>query len=786
MTTAGATDTTLPLHTHPYSVKRHGRNITNCDSEPVQTPGCVQAHGALLVLRLSDLRILQVSDNVQAVLGHAVDTLLGQTAEMVIGQEGADQLRTLLGRQSTVQNPLYFLTLPAASTGFCSAQHGVLDVTAQTMDGVVILEFELAGEAGAVSPDYFALVKNTVARLQTTDSLLQLCDLAAKEIRDLTGMDRVMVYKFHEDGHGEVFAESKRTDLAPWLGLHYPAEDVPKPARDVFSKTWLRPIPDMAGALAELVPLLNPDTGKPLDMTHCFLRGVSMMCTEYYQNMGVSATLTMSIRRGDHLWGLVSCIYYAGSKHLSYQVRAACEFLAQVVSLQHNAAEEKEHLAYRLKLEDLHQQLLATASRGGGLATLVECTPSLLDGIDAGGAALYEDGRWYCVGKTPTVAQLRGLGEWLINVKLPSSPHPLYSASSLARDYLPAAAFAKEASGLLAEPLSHKGGELMLWFKPETMQTVNWAGAPDDKPTVMGPNGPRLTPRASFALFVESVRERSLPWKQVELEAVARFRLQLAETTVECAGQRPSLSAELARSNEELDAFAYVASYDLKEPLRGIHRYAFQLMEEAALSNDKNRHKLDRMLRLTLRMDSLLDSLLHFSRVGKANLLLETVDLNEILNEALEMVGRPGRAQLEVVVPRALPPVRGNRGWCREILVNLLSNASTYSDATPKRVEVGAILPGEVHSRPGCPQGSEQHTIYHVTDNGIGIEEKHFAQIFKLFKRLHTGDKYGSGPGTGLTVVRKLVERHRGKVWLDSSPGEGTSFYFTLPCGGNR
>lgn len=763
-----------------YSVKRHGLDITDCDSEPVQTPGCVQAHGALLVLRLADLCVVQASDNAQAVLGCPVGMLLGQPVGALIGTDGEAQLRTLLLTQPVDRNPLYLLTLSGGFAGCKLA--GMLDVTAHTMGGVVILEFEVTGRTDAVSPDYYALVKKTVTRLQTAASLSQFCDLAAEEIRELTGMDRVLVYKFHEDGHGEVFAESRRPDLDSWLGVNYPAEDVPKPARDIFSKIWLRPIPDMSDALAEMTPLVNPDTGQPLDMTYCFLRGVSLMCTQYYRNMGVAATLTMSIRRGEHLWGLISCLYYAGPKYHSYQVRSACEFLAQVISLQHHAAEDREHVAYRLKLEAVHRQLVMAAAGEGGLASLVNGSPSLLDGVDAGGAALYHQGRWRCLGATPDAAQLEGLGQWLSEAKFSSGSKPLYATVNLARAYSGAKDFAAVASGLLALPLSRSGRDLMLWFKPQTLQAVNWAGVPHaSKSTVQGPNGPRPIPRRNFEVFVESVQESSLPWKQLELEAVAALRVQLVEIVVEQAERRLMLKAELARSKEELDVFKYVASHDIKEPLRGIHHYAFQLMEEAALPDEKDRTKLDRMRRLALRMDGLLESLLHFSQVGTADSILETVDLNEIVAEAVLMVGQPVQGQLELAVPRLLPTIQCNRAWCREIFVNIVSNALKYSDSALKRVEVGSIAAIESHPRPGCPQGSQQHTIYYVSDNGIGIPAKQFAQIFKLFKRLHGRDEYGGGTGAGLTVARKLVERHHGKLWLDSLPGKGTTFYFTLP-----
>jgi len=770
------TEAPPPWSGQPYSIKRHGVSITNCDSEPVQTPGCVLAHGAMLVLRPTDLTILQASENTDRLLGHPVETLLNKPVRAAIGPDGEASLKEFLATEPTDRNPLYVFTLPARN------DVPPLDVTAHTIDGVAVVEFEATGRTGASEPDYYALVKKTVTRLQTAKTLQEFCDLTADEFRTLTGLDRVMIYKFHADGHGEVFAESKRADLDPWLGLHYPAEDIPKPARDMLRMVWVRPLPDVGGALAELVPLTNPDTGRPLPMTHCALRGASIMYTEYLRNMTVTAALTLPIRRGGDLWGLIACHHYSGPNFVPYQVRAACEFLAQVASLQYQAAEDREHLAYRLKLDGTHQQLVAQAAREDGLVALTEGTPKLIDGIAAGGVALFHRDRWWRVGNTPTEAELDALGEWLNDrPEFASVTRPLYATDSLAQDYPPAAAFADVASGLLAATLYRSNRNWMLWFRPEIIQMVNWGGNPHEKPTVPGPHGPRLTPRASFELFQESVRGRSLPWLAVELDAAARLRMLVMELVVSRAQRLADLNANLTQSNEELDAFAYVASHDLKEPLRGIYKYAHQLFEDATIANEGHRRKLDGLLRLTVRMDSLLDSLLHFSRVGRAALQTEDADLNEVVNESIEMVdARRAEGPTEIAVPRPLPHARCDRVRCREIFVNLLSNALKYNDKAQKRVEVGFVAPHEDHPRPGCPGGFADLTIYYVRDNGIGIPARHFEQVFKMFKRLHGRDEYGGGAGAGLTIVQKLVERHHGRVWLDSTQGEGTTFYFTL------
>ena len=777
----------VPWATQPYSIKRDGLTLINCDDEPVRTPGCIQAHGALLVLRRTDLSILQASENTQAILGHDASALLGRGVVAVVKPEGEARLRNILATEPTDCNPIYAFSLPAGG------QVAAMDVTVHTLDGVVMLEFEATGISPATQvvdqvapgpqpgPDYYSLIKKTVTRLQATQTVQTFCQALADETRLLSGMDRVMIYKFHADHHGEVFAESRKSELAPWLGLHYPAEDIPKPARDIFAKTWIRPVPDIHGALAEMLPLVNPDTGKPVDMTFCALRGVSVMYTEYLQNMGVSAGLTMPLRRNNVLWGLIACHHYSGPHHVSYELRAACEFLAQVGSLQHKSVEERENAAYRLHLEDVNQQLVTLAAKVGGLAAMTDGAPTLLGAMQAGGAALYHRERWWRVGNTPDEAQLEALGQWLVH-RLESNPlaGPLYSTQSLAADYPPGAAFADVASGLLAAPLSRSGQNMMMWFRPELKQTVNWGGNPLDKPRVAGPHGLRLTPRRSFELFSESVHQQALPWLQVEIDAAARLRTLIMELVIARAERLAGLNADLARSNEELDAFAYVASHDLKEPLRGIHKYAHQLMEAMPTSDDEKR-KLAALMRLTLRMDSLLESLLHFSRVGREELTLELVDLNDVLADAIEMVGsRTSDAGTQIRAIRPLPQIMCDRIRLREVLVNLLSNALKYNDKAVKQVEVGYVGAEETSLRSRFPAEADKQTVYYVRDNGIGIAARHFDQVFKLFKRLHGREEYGGGSGAGLTIVRKLVERHRGSVWLESVQGKGCTFFFTL------
>jgi light-regulated signal transduction histidine kinase (bacteriophytochrome) len=334
---------------------------------------------------------------------------------------------------------------------------------------------------------------------------------------------------------------------------------------------------------------------------------------------------------------------------------------------------------------------------------------------------------------------------------------------------------------------------LLVWFRPQTMHTVKWAGNPNDKPQIAGPQGLRLSPRLSFETFIESVRGRSLPWSDIEVDAALRLRLLVLELVITRNERLADLNADLTRSNEELDAFAYVASHDLKEPLRGIHRYAHQLLESAqaraetpGTEQDVSLQRVESLMRLTLRMDSLLDSLLHFSRVGRMELEFEAADLNAVVADAIEMTGARrtpsgSDSPCRIDIPRPLPVVQCDPVRVCEIYSNLLANALKYKRDSQAHIEVGYIAANEATARPNAPTASTGHDIHYVRDQGIGIDRRHFEQVFRLFKRMHGRDEYGGGVGAGLTIVQKLVHRHGGRVWIASALGVGTTFYFTLP-----
>ena len=770
-----------------YSIKRHGTTLSNCDDEPVQTPGCIQAHGLLLALRPADLVVMQVSDNCERWTGRPVDQVLGCALAQIVGPAAAERIQAMTRAELLDNNPCYVLTARLPGT---AADSAAMDMTIHTADGVLLLEMEPSGRGLLVvrqDAGYFSMIRQTIGRLKSTQSLAEFCEVVALEARHITGLDRAMVYHFHADDSGEVMADAHREDLPSWLGLRYPASDIPRPAREIFKRIGVRPLPDAQGELCEMVPLLNPDTGRPLEMTHCALRGASVMYTEYLQNMGVAATLVMPILRDGALWGLVVCHHYTPTE-MPYPMRSAAEFLAQIASLEIAQAELREHLQYRMHLDAVHLAVLARSAGDGLLSVASPSAPNLLDGIRADGVALFQQNQWLTAGVVPDVQQLKPLAAWLRErIELAPGGLQAYATDALGAAYPAAAGYAQTASGVLVTAISkHPDSLLILWFRGEQVQTFNWAGNPHQKPVTVGALGPRLTPRSSFDLWQEQVRGRSTPWRKVEVEAAQQLRRMVMDLVVVRAEQLGEANAELARTNAELDTFAFVAGHDLKEPLRGINKYAHRLLEDARAGQVQDPARVEWLLRLTVRMDTLLDALLHFSQVGRLSLDQHDLDLNRVLVEALEMLGaRLAESQVEVRVPRLLPVAHGDRVRVREVFSNLISNAIKYNDKVGAWVEIGHIGLHEVATalaRPAStPADAAGDTIFYVRDNGIGIDLRHKDRVFMIFKRLHAQDAFGGGSGAGLTIARKMVEQHHGRIWFDSALGEGSIFYFTLP-----
>ena len=759
-------------------------DLSNCDREPIHVPSAIQAHGVLLTCS-DDLTILQISQNSEVFLGKKPASLLGQPLSLLMGETQFAAIRSCLNGDFENVNPL---RLSLEVQGESKVFEGIV----HRADGAIVMELELCAtperdldlqelpltNLPAVSFfDFYKFVKTPIDRIQNTQTLAELADQTVAAIRALTGFDRVMLYRLDEDGSGHVIAENKIDGIGSFLGLHYPASDIPKQAIELYRLNLLRIIPDVSYEPVPLEPTINPLTGEPLDLSLSVLRSVSPMHTEYLGNMGVQASMSISILRDRQLWGLIAC-HHNTARQLSYETRTICEFLGQVIASEIGSKADAEDIGYKMQLQSAQTRFVNTIVSCQTLSDSFTQNPDdALDLVGATGAIFCERAQVTCFGSTPPETEIAELLAW---IDLQIGEDAIYSTNTLVNDYPSFLPYKEVASGLLALRISRIQRTYLLWFRPEVIQTIDWGGEPSKIITVDADNQLRMTPRKSFELWKQTVQLQSLPWQACEIEAALELRIKIIGIVLQKADELALLNAELERSNIELDAFAYVASHDLKEPLRGIHNYSTFLIEDFGdkLGEDGT-HKLATLMRLTQRMEDLIESLLHYSRFGRAALLLQQVSLDDIVESVLEVMKVSQRSPVELQIPRPLPRLECDRTQVTELFTNLMSNALKYNDRDQKSIEIGYILPTE--SDPLVPvQLDRSQTVFFVKDNGIGIRAKQFENIFKIFKRLHPATKYSGGTGAGLTIAKKIVERHGGDIAVVSTFGEGSTFYFTL------
>ncbi|WP_086765811.1 ATP-binding protein [Nostoc sp. 106C] len=742
-------------------------SLTNHDRKPIHIPGSIQPHGVLLVLS-PQLDILQVSNNTLEYLGKTTQELLSQPLNILLGQEQVAVIRHCWTKKigSTTSYKVSITTLN---------RERYFDCIAHRTEDVVILELEPIDSKSELSfLSFHALVNEAIAQMQKTSNLTEFLHLVATEIREITAFDRVMVYQFDRNKAGSVVAEAKREDLPPYLGLHYPATDIPAQARDLYTRSLLRFIPNLTAQPAKLVPIENPITHQPLDLSLSVLRSVDSCCVEYHQNMGVAALLVISLIQEQQLWGLISCHHHT-PKHISYELRQICEFLGRIASSELTHKVNQLELDYKVKLKSLQSEFIESISQADNfIDALIKPELRLLDVVSASGAAVCLDNEITLVGATPDIEQVSALIEWAdTQVK-----DNLFSTNSLPQLYPDGIAVKDTASGLLLLRISQVRRYYILWFRPEVIQTVNWAGNPNEF-IHLADDTLTLNPRKSFAKWQETVRLTSLPWKPCELDSAIALRNAIVGIVLSKADELAKINLDLERSNRELASFAYAASHDLKEPLRGIYNYSTILLEDyGQILDDDGIDCLETVVTLSVRMETLINALLRLAQLGKAQLRKQAIDFNELLNQLIDVfrASRQDSQLLDIRIPRPLPTIQCDSVLVNEVFSNLIGNAFKYNDKAEQWVEIGYLVSNEQQTKGQASLAS----VFYVRDNGIGIPEHHRETIFRLFKRLHSQEKYGGGVGAGLAIVKKIVELHNGRIWVESTVGIGSTFYFTL------
>lgn len=508
-------------------------DLDNCAREPIHIPGSVQPRGVLLVVREDGAVVLQSSANVEQVLGRPLDAVLGRPLPDVLG---ADAARVVLEQLASVPDHR------TRNPGLVHVQAGdrtvVLDVvvhrpppaTAEDPGAVFVVELEVAdGPRPLTYASTYETVRDAIADLNRTTDLGDLYDTAARHVRRLTGFDRVMIYRFDAEYNGEVVAEAKRRDLEPFLGLHYPASDIPPQARALYEKSWIRLISDVDYVPVPVVPTDEPPRRRPLDLTYAQLRSVSPIHCEYLRNMGVRASMSISLLRDGKLWGMVACHHYSGPHAPSYGVRAAAEFLGVALSARLVAQVEQDVLAETRRASGVLARLVA-ASRDEDvrLAQVLTRTDDLLDLVPADGVVVCAGGDLATRGQVPDEETCGALASWASGVGVGTDDAVLATDHLAADPGAPEAAVAAGVAGAVA--LALPDGGAVVWLREEVVRTVDWGGDPNHKAiAVPAGDGVRLSPRQSFDLWREHVRGRSAPWDDRHVGNATDLRGYLVE-----------------------------------------------------------------------------------------------------------------------------------------------------------------------------------------------------------------------------------------------------------------
>jgi light-regulated signal transduction histidine kinase (bacteriophytochrome) len=542
-------------------------DLSNCDREPIHLLGRVQEFG-FLVAANSDWIISDVSENAGDFIDRAAESLLGEHISAVLPREVVHVLRNRL------QN-LQAGTLPDVVSGVKLAEGragGLFDVSVHISSSKIILEFEPHFDLKEINRT-IADVQMAIQRISRMDSIETILKFATRFCAAMTDFHRVMAYVFRPDGSGEVRAESHAPGMTPFLGLRYPATDIPAQARALYIRNPVRSIGNTANLGADILP--RPTRAEEyLDLSNAVLRSVSPIHLEYLQNMGVGASLSISLIVDGKLWGLLAC-HHNESKHLPQVLRNSLVLFGQMLSLLIAGKLSTEGRLYQEQASELINAFSRSAATTGEVSnTLIDRADLLMQLMTAEGMAVVSRDMVTVAGQTPGEDQIRAIAKRLNTLP----PGQVFATNELVSVMPQAAAFADRAAGMLSIPISKSPRDYILFFRPEVLRKVKWAGNPE-KPATLGPNGIRLTPRKSFEAWQSIVEGQSEEWTPAEFAAAEQFRITVLEVVLRMAEETAS---ERKKASEKQELLIAELNHRVRNILGLVRSLISQTSKEAA------------------------------------------------------------------------------------------------------------------------------------------------------------------------------------------------------------
>lgn len=747
-------------------------DLDHCAQEPIHIPGAIQPHGCLLAFNPETLVVSQASANTAEILGVEVDVLLNRSLSGVLPPQAVQVLVATL----SAPLPREPFPLDLAERRLTAVLH--------EQDRIAVMEVEASAEA---DPHQQTTLDRLIRRFAVIDDLDELVRETVQIVRELTGFDRVMVYRFDADNHGQVIAEARSDDMDPFLGLNYPESDIPQQARELYLRNWIRTIPDRRYQPVPLVPTLRPDTKLPLDLSHSFLRSVSPVHLQYLANIGLQASMSVSLIVSGRLWGLISCGHPA-PRAVPSRLRIACETVGRMLSLHIGSLEALDLQRKRAAKADVIRCLVDALRNAepSGIGGLPSQPDLLLEVARADGAAVVSGESVTCIGACPDAATVLSLSRW-VSERIDASG--IYSTRQLGIDDPRWGECADLASGLLAILLPTPGCRGVLWFRPELVHTVDWGGNPNkpaepaetvaprtpgasaEPAALAAPDasaaGARLGPRRSFELWKEIVRGRSAAWEPAELDAVQDLRRSAIEVDLQRQIEQEQAAV---RARDELVA---VVAHDLRTPMSVVVMQASViqrlLAREASDASQRLQASAQIIQRAGQRMSTLLNDLLDLARIdaGRFDVAASTQNAAHIVQDAFELLHSICEARQQILVPQEVGDILVHADPERvfQVLANLVGNASKFS-------------PEESRIHLSARRTATGMCEFLVRDEGRGISPD---QIPKIFDRYWQAEQTSrGGAGLGLYISKGIVEAHGGTIRVESRIGHGTTIYFTV------
>ncbi len=728
-------------------------DLTNCDREPIHIPGKIQSHGFLIAVNKETLIITYVSENIGVFVGQNIGELLEQPISYFITQLEKNGIELELAHVLSI----------GKSQGFDLINPYKLKLNDEPFYLIIhesndnfLLEFETA----TLQYDIQHVLGKSVSDILSNRSIESLLQKAAEEVKRMIEYDRVMIYKFQEDGHGEVVAEVKEEELEPFMGLHYPASDIPKQARELYKLNMTRIIADVN---TESSPIKTFEKDIPLDLTNSTLRAVSPIHIQYLKNMGVHSSFSISLIAHGELWGLIACHNYS-PKFIDYKAREGSKLIGNILSsaleYRQTEADNETDQAHQQALAELYAHLEKDADI---ITALTKHEHTILNVNEATGVAVFFEKNIYTLGLTPQQEHLEALFNWL---RLTMNDSIFYT-NQLSNLFKSAIEFTSAGSGILACMLSKDMGELIVWFKEEKLNTIHWAGNPEKPVEKMEDGLAHLSPRNSFESFAEIVKNTSSKWSNSDINNALKLREKVNNVINKRANEIRLLNERLKLAFDELDTFSYTISHDLRTPLTAIKSYTELYLAKNKNAEDPNKQLLDRVLVGADKMRFLIDEILKLARVGRTEIDLLKIDTESLITEICNDVVSAFNAQNTSIHIGECPEIDGDQTLITQVFTNIISNAVKYSiKSEHPTVSISGVVEKNV-------------VIYTITDNGIGIAIDNHDKVFELFRRMENVKDF-EGTGVGLAIVKRIMERHNGRVWFESDLGKGTTFYLSF------